>query len=70
MADHYDDGRPAEVRPKGFSYRGLGRWFGLGRSRPEFERTHPEAEISHEERTAALRDLADAEKAENERNRT
>ena len=66
MSDHYDDGRPVDVRPKGLSYRGLGRWFGLGRSRPEFERTHPEAEISREEREAALKHLADAETAENE----
>jgi hypothetical protein len=67
MSDRNDNRRPQEIR-KGWSYRGLGHWFGLGRSRPEFERTHPEAEISHEERTAALRHLADAESAENERN--
>ena len=65
MSDHDNGRRPAEVR-KGWSYRGLGHWFGLGRSRPEFERTHPEAEIPREEREAALRQLAEAEKAENE----
>ena len=66
MSDHNDGRRPEAVR-KGWSYRGLGHWFGLGRSRPEFERTHPEAEISREEREAAQRHLAEAEKAENER---